>query len=622
MSRYQRKLRAVRAGLTVSAVGAAVLAVPAAAFAATTVGPLVVMPGSTSSIMDPQITFVTTPTVQFSTTSCPGKLATAGTGTAGPWNASNATRNNPNSVSFTVPSTNGPVGGPTGAVKPYFVCSYDGAVAGTSNLQAGATIYVGAPAQTGPSSGTSGGGNQVTVNTGASAVFTGVTAPAAVFTTGACNATLGATNTPNLVATNVTKQSPNGFTFTVPPGVTTTGANPTQYNICLYDGSAPTGGLLSIAPYTATLLGVSPASGSYLASNGITVTSPSAFLSGVTTPAVLLVGNAGCPGTWATTAINGATPVAVTGTNVRRLLNNRAAVTVPPLPLAGGQPTTYQVCVYGNTSPTGPLLGSGTYTAGIVAQPTAVFPAAGPAAGGNAITVIGTDFPTDAGRITATLGGVPLTNIQSLSDKAFTAQAPAHSVEANVALVVSTSAGTRALPGAYSYLNPIRVAPNTAPNNAAAVDISVGGTGFLGINFGTTGNAGRIFLVDGTYNGADAGAGARANGPVAECLNVLPLSDEELICTLQLNRRLNAQGNDFFNPMTYVNTLTTDISTVAGSRVVVSATGKFNANDLGQPIVRQHPAEQHRHLGAQPGQGGHLGAGGGHLRLGVHRHDR
>lgn len=186
----------------------------------------------------------------------------------------------------------------------------------------------------------------------------------------------------------------------------------------------------------------------------------------------------------------------------------------------------------------------------------------------------------------ATLGGAQLTNIQPISDKAFTAQVPAHAVEENVALVMTTPAGTKALPGAYSFRNPIKVSPNTAPNTAPTVDVSIQGMGFMSINFGSTGNAGRVFLVNGVYNGADAGGGVRANGPVAECVNVLAISDEELVCTLQLNRRLNATGTGFFDPVGYANTLTTDVSTVAGSRIITSAAGKFTANDVGQPIVQ------------------------------------
>jgi hypothetical protein len=107
----------------------------------------------------------------------------------------------------------------------------------------------------------------------------------------------------------------------------------------------------------------------------------------------------------------------------------------------------------------------------------------------------------------------------------------------------------------------------------------------MAVNFGTMPNSGRVYLVNGVYNGADAGSGVRANGPVAECVNVLPISDEELICTLQLNRRLNAQANGFFDPVGYTNT-PTDIGTTAGSRVITSTGGKFSPNDAGQPIVQ------------------------------------
>ncbi|GAA2706941.1 IPT/TIG domain-containing protein [Actinoplanes palleronii] len=588
MSRILRRTRTrlVRAGLTTGVVGAALLVAPQAAFAAPSIGPAVVAPGGNASLMDPQVTFAASPAVQLvpaSAATCPVKFSAISA--AGPWNATNASRPNANMVGFTVPAVNGPTAGTNGAVRPYLACVYEGTNVGVSSLQGGTSFFLGTPVSATPSSGPGGGGGQVTVSA-ATPLFTGLSAVSAMFTTGACT-TYPTANTPQNMVGTVSKLTAAGLSLTVPSGVVAAGASPAQYSICLYDAStsAAAGALLSVGQYTATLVSVTPSGGSYLNSVGITASSGSAFLSGVTAPAVLLVANGGCPGTWSTTAINGTPPVVVAGAGVRRLSNTRAAVTVPPLPISNGQPTPYQVCFYANNT-TGALLGSSVYTAAIVATPSSVSPAAGPAAGGNTITVVGADFPTDPGRITATLGGAALTNIQSLSDKAFTALAPPHSVENNVALVVSTPAGTRALAGAYSYLNPIRVSPNTAPNTTPAVDVSVLGTGLMGTNFGTGGNAGRVFLVDGSYNGADAGAGVRANGPVAECLNVLVISDEELVCTLQLNRRLNAQGGDFFNPMTYTNLLTTDVSTTAGSRVIMSAAGKFNANDAGQPIVQ------------------------------------
>ncbi len=587
-SSSRTRAQMIRAGLTAGAVGAALLVAPQPAYAAATVGPPIVPPGGNATISDPNANFNTTAAaVLMSQAACPVKYALAAVN--GPWYGTVATRT-ATAVSFTVPTPGGPPAGANGAARAYFACVYDGAVLNTSNLQASAPIYIGTPPMVSAMSGITGGGNQLTVTAGQNGpIFTGLTSVAAVFTTGSCNPTLGSANPANLVATNVVRQSTTAVSLTVPTGVVAaTGGAPTMYNICLYDGSSATGTLVSFVPYSATVATATPASGSYLSSTGVTVSSPSAFLSGVTAPAVLLVaGSAGCPGSYSTAAMGGgAAPMPLSGPgSVRKLSNNRAAVTIPPLPLMNTQPTTYQLCFYSGGTASGALVGTAAYTAAIVAAPTGVLPAAGPAAGGNTITVIGSDFPTEPGRITATLGGAPLTNIQPVNDKAFTAQVPAHAVEENVALVVTTSAGTKALPGAYSFRNPISVSPNTAPSTAPTVDVAVEGMGFMSINFGSTGNAGRVYLVSGVYNGADAGAGVRANGPVAECVDVLPISDQELVCTLRLNRRLNATGTGFFDTVAYTNSLT-DVSTIAGSRVITSAAGKFSANDVGQPIVQ------------------------------------
>jgi hypothetical protein len=576
----------IRAGLIAGAVGAVLLVAPQAAYAGAGVGPMIVPPGGNATIFDPNASFNTTSaSVQLSVTACAPKLAA--TSAAGPWNATVGNRT-ATSVGFTVPASGGPAAGPNGAAKAYFACVYEGSVASTSNLQGGAPIYVGVPPMSSAMSGVTGGGNQLTITAGPNGpIFTGVTTVGAVFTTGTCNAAYGTANPANLVATNVIKQSSAGVSLTVPPGAAVTnGPGPVMYNICLYDAATAAGPLLSFVPYTVNLVGLNVSSGSYLTSNGVTASSPVAFLSGVTAPGVLLMPGGGCPGTYSTAPFGSGTPLAVTGAgSVRKLANNRLAVTIPPLSLMNNQPTPYQLCFYANAT-NGALLATAMYTASVVANPTGVTPAAGPATGGSTITVTGTDFPTEPKSITATLGGVPLVNIQSINDKAFTAETPAHAVENNVTLVVTTSSGTKALQGAYSFLNPVKVSPNTAPNTAPVVDVDVQGMGFLSIAFGTSGNAGRVFLVSGAYNGADAGSGVRANGPVTECVNVLPISDEELICTLQLNRRLNATGAAFFDPVGYTNALTTDVSTTAGSRVINSAGGKFVANDLGQPIVQ------------------------------------
>jgi hypothetical protein len=578
------RIRLVGAGLTASALVAAVLVAPGAAFAASSVGPPIVPIGGNASINDNAAPFtVTTPALQLSATPCNSKYQTIAA--AGLYNVTTATKQGNSQINFTVPT--GVAVGASGAAKAYYVCVYDGNLATSNQLGTTVSLYVGTPVQVSAANGITGGGNQITVNSGpATPLFAGLQV-VALFSSAPCNAALGTTNPANLIAANVVKQSNSQVSFTVPNGVVANGPNSTGYNVCLFDGS--TGALLTLGSYTVSTVALSPSSGSQLTSNGVTATSPLPFLSGVTTPAVLMFGpGGGCPNTYSAAPSNGVTPIALTAPGAaRKLTNYRAAITVPPLPLVNSQPTGYQVCFYAGL--TGGLVGSAGYTAAVVAAPTAVIPTAGPAAGGNTVTVVGTDFPTEPGRITATLGGAPLTNIQPLSDKAFTGQVSAHTIERNVALVVTTSAGSKALQGAYSFLNPIKVTPNTAPSTAPAVDVDVQGMGFLSINFGQTGNAGRVYLVDGVYDGADAGTGVRANRAVAECVNVLPISDEELICTLQLNRRLDNTGTTFFDSIGYSRTLTSDITTLAGSRIITSANGSFVPDDLGQMIVQATP---------------------------------
>ncbi|GIM97779.1 IPT/TIG domain-containing protein [Paractinoplanes toevensis] len=573
-------IRTLRAGLIAGVTGAGLLVSPQVASAAPVLGPIVVPVGGTATITDPAANYPSTVAVQLGVAVCPAKIALATA--AGPW-IPMVTAKTSTSVSFTVPT--GPVAGANGAVKAYNACVYDTA-AGNSVLQGSTTLYVGSPVTAGPASGPSGGGNQIVVTAKPEApVFSGVTSVAAAFTTGACAATFGTPSAANLVPANVSKQSGTAVGLTVPAGVVATaGGAPTPYTICLYDGAGATGALLTAAPYGANVASVNPAAGSYLTSNAVSVTASMPFLTGVPSPGALLVAGASCPATYGTTG-SGPAPVAITGSALRRISATKLLLNIPPLTLTNNQPTPYQVCVYANAG-TGALIASSSYTAALTATPTAVTPSAGPMSGGNIITVVGTDFPTEPGRITATLGGVPLTNIQPINDRAFTALAPAHPVEDDVTLIVTTPMGTRTLIGAYSYLNMIRVSPNTAPSTAGNVDVMIAGSRFLSLPFGTGGTSARIYLVSGVYNGVDAadGSGARANGPVAECTDVLPLNDEELVCTLQLGRRLNAAGTGYFDPSTYTSNLDNDVVATAGSRLVTSNAGRFSRNDVGLPV--------------------------------------
>jgi trimeric autotransporter adhesin len=595
--------RLLGAGLTAGAVTAAILMAPAPASAAAivsldpTAGPAGVRVTATVPTTA-GLTAATTPAVVLRTeTTCPGTYSTTATAPQVAAVATTPAKGTPSGgntpVLFTVPTL---TLGASGAPRAYTACIYAGSVAGTSALVHDTTLNptftVTPTATTTPLTGASGAGGTITVTVPGT-----VTLPAsldAIFTaggTGACPATYSGGG--NITQAAVTRTSATVASMTIPLGVLGTGTTATPYTICLYDQSSTNLVAVSSTTYSVTLptATLSSVIGSSAGGQGITFSSASNFLLNVTSPGVAFVTTARCPTTYPTAGavtVNGEVGSAVqAGAGaVRRLANNRLAVTVPALPLTNSEPTGYMACVYNGTQAgTSAILTAAAYTSTTVPAPTGILPTAGPAQGGNTVTVTGTDFPTTAGSITATLGGAPLTNITPINATTFTATAPAHTPDNNVALTVTTAAGSRTLQNAYSFQNALDVDPNTAPNTTRLIDVTVDGTGFLATTFGGAGNA-RIFLVDGEYNGVSNNSGVRINGPVAECTAVLVISDTQLVCSLQLNRRLTAAASPaLYDAAAYNHTPATTIETTNGSRYITAATGSFNMNDVGQPIA-------------------------------------
>jgi hypothetical protein len=294
-------------------------------------------------------------------------------------------------------------------------------------------------------------------------------------------------------------------------------------------------------------LTLSSTAGSTTGGNTITAssTTAAAFLSGVTAP-VTWFSIPACVQTYTSAASTPATPSSATVGNVistatKKLSNTKATIVVPALLVVPNTVTStkYNVCTYASTTASAPLIGTATYT--VAAAPTIssppIGPASGPALGGGTITISGTGLPTTANSITATLGGTALTSVTPMSSTAFTAVVPAHA-PGLVNLVVTTAAGPQTITGAYTYANGITVTPNTAPAatstsvNPAYVDVN--GAGFSSDIFGSSGSSARVWLVDGAYNPDITGASAYVKGPTAECTGVVVISDNELICSLNL----------------------------------------------------------------------------------------
>jgi hypothetical protein len=475
------------------------------------------------------------------------------------------------------------------------------------------------------SAGPSGGGNTVTVTATGGFVDSSVRRVAGTnlyvqFQRKATNASTCAVTyqTPasdviNVPAAGVTVLTDDTANIVVPAGVVTTGSTTTNYNVCAYtQTTTSTEALAATAagtPYQVVpRLSVSPQSGPAVGGNTISITAPAGmtpFSAGSTygvqfqaaAPTATPVNY--CSPTWAATVtVVPATPagvVAVAANTIGIVSGSKIVVPVPANIGASGS-LGFHVCLYNNVPGTPAnadatidlIAGSGApYTVGTPAAITSVSPSAGPAKGGNTLTVVGTGF--GAG-MTATLDGAPLT-LSNITSTQFNAVVPPHTAGGPFKLSVTTTGGTTTTPtGVYSYSYGIDVEPNTAPNNKAGRTwISVQGVGFRGLQFtGTTGAApnntgAHVYLVRGAYDpktAAGAAAGTKTNAQTAECVDVIVVADTEVVCGLYASGDQPTQASRTITGCTAVALSATSITAPTGS-----STCSFSPSDVGMTIT-------------------------------------
>ncbi|MEV6301473.1 IPT/TIG domain-containing protein [Actinoplanes sp. NPDC051861] len=580
-SLQRRRTRLLGAGLVTGAVVVAITGTQLPALAA----PLANMTGggpTGSTVYAAGMTANANATIGaiFTTaTSCPSTYNTTAPNVA----AGSPTKLSSTSGSFTVPTTLTLNTG--GLPKTYYVCVYNGTTVGTSSVIGDATPFALTPAATlTPTSGASGGGNTVTINAPAtSTTLFSTTAPYVAFassTTG-CGQVANDSAPANIAATSTTKVSATQLTAVVPPGVG--GPNNTSFAVCAYTESGGSGTLLAVGSYSVTLPAVTQSStvGPELAS--VTLTATSAFLTGIT-PAAEVVAPATTTTTTACPALYTTPTSDIVSATVRKISNYKAAVTMPSDVDEGEGP--WSICLYTEaTNAVGKLLAAGQYAAAAVPTLATVSPSSGTPLGGSQITIKGANLPTTAGSITANLGGTPLV-VTPVNETTFTAVTPQNSLGSK-ALTISTATGTATLPGAFTYVNSLAVAPNTAPNTATAQDIDVQGTGFLEYTFANTANvSAHVYLVAGRWVGTEHAtiSESRANvNAVADCLNVLVISDNELVCALDLAHALGADGAPTDND-DGSRSATGTPTTVVGT--TISATdANFTRADIGKPVT-------------------------------------
>lgn len=550
-----RPLKVVAAAAFATAVVLAGTAVPAFAGTFTLSTSQVAIGGGTVLYLSGGTAFLDTNFIRFalSSGSCPSAYTTVQTGTVD-GGAITTVGGGTAVARVTTPAL------PAGTYKPCLYVDSTSATTAHADSTSGTVTSVNVAALS-PTTGVA--ADHVTL-TAASAIFTlsaystefvsGVTACPATYTTASSTAIVGVT----------TKTSTSVLNVTVP----STLVAGTSYYVCSYVAAVAGSSALAVrgnvtfASFATTLPAttLAPSGGSSGVATTITVSVPTTSAVFTGTPDVLVTRNS-CPllrpvdanlGT--TTLLEPYEPA------VTKISNSKLAVTIPATVVVGGLDVTtaWNVCTYASSATgTAPLIAApAVYSVAPVLDVTgaqiavgsgaAASTGSGPAQGGSQITISAlAGIPTAAGALlTASLGGSPITITTVNSSTSFTGTTSAHAA-GQVSLSVTTSAGTKSnttTPTPYTYTYGITITPNTAASGASPV-LDITGAGFGALTFAdvtaaaTAANTSYVFLTDNAWYGqtfTNLNAMVTATPPVSYCNTVLPISDTEIICTLNL----------------------------------------------------------------------------------------
>ncbi len=331
---------------------------------------------------------------------------------------------------------------------------------GASTPLPSAYTYNPPPTVTGlsPTNGPAGGGTQVTVSgtnlTGATAVDFG--------------------STPGTGLSNVTAGS---LTVTAPAG---TGA--VDVTVTTPNGTSPVNSPADNYTYNPppTVTGVSPTNGPAAGGTQVTVSG---------------------------TNLTGATAVdfgSTSGTNISNVTAGSLTVTAP----AGSGTVDVTVTTPNGTSPVNSPADEYTYNG----PPTVsgVVPNNGPQAGGNTVTVNGSNF---TGTPTVDFGSIPGTDVANVTSGSLTVTVPAGAGTVSVTVATAAGGASTPLPSAYTY-NPPPTVTGLSPTNgpaAGGTQVTVNGTNLTGataVDFGSTPGTGLSNVTSGSLTiTAPAGSG-------------------------------------------------------------------------------------------------------------------
>jgi hypothetical protein len=261
----------------------------------------------------------------------------------------------------------------------------------------------------------------------------------------------------------------------------------------------------------------------------------------------------------------------VSAANVTVISPTKLSFTTPTTLVAG----TYSVCAYNGAL--GALLAKANagFTTGTAPTILSWSPKAASTQGGGTLVVTGTGL----GGTTASIGGAPIADWAPIGTTTATGTIPANGVGSFPLIVTKTGGGNATQVAAFSYGNGLTVTPNYASNSKVRTDVAIVGANLAGISFGTTTGAtpddtnGHVYLTKGNYDPSKNGL-VKTAGQVTECLNVLPISNSELVCSLYLS----GVGGVPVTPTRAV------MGTVSGT-TLTSATGAFGPGDVGQTVT-------------------------------------
>jgi hypothetical protein len=411
-------------------------------------------------------------------------------------------------------------------------------------------------------------------------------------TAGVVDATVTATdNTLDTVTVTVPTAASS---LILPPGV-----DSADFNVCVYETTGPSlllssqaaAGVLTVVAGATMSVSTGPTTGG----NSLTLTTSSPVL--VTGSSYVqfqkITGTVTC-----TAVVAGSVPAgALVPTSSRVLLPDRMTITFGTLTATAAD--TFQACIYGSSTAGSPLIaGSSSATASLYvtnlgSTVTSISPSAGPPQGNVTVVVTGSGF---APGMTASIGGANMNIVAIAADgNSFRAAVPPHSVGGPYAVTVTTPGGTVISKQAFfTYGNGIKATPDTAPpTKMQPTYVDLTGVGFAGLGFvdtsgATPNNTGaHVYLVKGAYNPTAIGTGATAtktNGQVTECVDVLVLQDDDMVCTLWTAGNTNSSWGA--SPPAGTSRTMTGCTAAASATQLTLGTGcTFTLADVGASIT-------------------------------------